>query len=348
MDIEKRAIVLFGSVFVTVVLWCGLLGMSGVTIDGIISPSRMEQSFSQLLSFGFIAFVLVFPITFAAAGAMARKGIGNAALFSVAGAALGGIIGMLAFGITGYWLLGIFYLIALFIFTLSQQENGEVMRSVDALGEEKAEKARKYIEAGGFKDAFGISILVISIGVVIAAVAVALPNNELYVNEFEGMVMEMAVGGMGEGASSSPQNGDLSQFGTEMYVNLQKQNIQQIMATPQYMALEASSTPEAGQFVTMMEGIKEQLYSGEYEEMVGEEIHEQQGAEEGGANEQVFGMLKERLPLFALIEEFFWVLQAVTALFLFQAILFIIKPLGAVYNWVLGRALGEWTGQKRR
>ncbi len=360
LGLGRNLILLIAAATASMLLWIFFLNASGVTLSGMMDISALEANAKLLMQPAFIIFLITFPIPLALLALMCRAYNRNAMRgTALASFAIASLIAVAAFGniflhIFEFAILGVFYLIALMLMIESAK-----------LG---FEEAKKYTLLRALNSAAGRAVTIAGIGVLATALLIAVPNQQFYTKQFDSLVLGQAgtagsAGSSGAGGAGSNAN-DLAAIAADAYISMQKQQLQQITSSGQYLQLLAKDDADVQQFVMLIAALEVQLNSEEYRNEVIAQIKEREDALQQGAANQAAGagvaaygqgaagqfnvleIARQRFPLFGLMEKYMWLIASfgVSSAFLFFGS-FVIRPLAILYGLVLGAV---WKQQNRQ
>ena len=277
-------------IIASILLWSYFLKASGFSLLEFLTIADLSQALQVLLSFNFILFVLLFPMTYAIIFSMAsfieKKEL---RIIATASSILGLIAAMFLFLGTGMIIIGAFYVIGLILAI----ETAYI----------KLEELKKFVIPRMNSDAGRTALLLVGIGVFAFTALSVLPEQEKYLNETEKSLAKLV--------SDESLGTGLSESLADIYIQTQKQQLEELTSSSQYTDLKTVSDPKAQNLVLYMETIKQQISSPAYKEQVKTQIIQSQGKLSQEQNvEQVFERVRKSLPFYSFVEEYFWLIAA--------------------------------------
>src|SRR3989344_5113404 len=201
-NLSSKKLFLGIPIIASILLWSYFLKASGFSLLEFLTIADLSQALQVLLSFNFILFVLLFPMTYAIIFSMAsfieKKEL---RIIATASSILGLIAAMFLFLGTGMIIIGAFYVIGLILAI----ETAYI----------KLEELKKFVVPRMNSDAGRTALLLVGIGVFAFTALSVLPEQEKYLNETEKSLAKLVSDeSLGTGLSKSLAN---------IYIQTQKQ-----------------------------------------------------------------------------------------------------------------------------
>lgn len=300
--------------FVSFFLWAFFLNASGVSVQSLASFSDFGALFKSLTSVWLILFLVFFPVSYALLVAFTRL-IEKRILQGIAAGTfvLSGVIFLFVFpNIAKDLLLGFFYLASLVV----------VVEVAFVKFRETKSLAMLRVPHSSISQAMGI----LGIGLFVSTALFVLPIQSQMVSDFEKKIFENF---KLEDAQSS-----VADTTSKIIVQTQTETLRQLIATPPFQAMSSKEDTDVKQFVTMMDTLYSKMQAPDYATELKQKIAEQ------NANtltqdkfDQALEQVKKKLPVFSVIENYFWIIASlvVMSIFFFASTI-IIKPIGTVYG----------------
>lgn len=316
----KNAKEIIGGVllFLSMLAWGFFLNATGISLETLLGLNGFSKMVSGFLNLNFLLFIVFFPLTIALASSFTqvfeRKTIYIQAVSSFA---VFGIISLLLFPtLSQFWPVGLAFIIALIIAVESSFVKFQELKTLHFL--------RAASSAVGQVNTF------VAIALFIFTAMFVLPNQEKIVLELEGK------------AISSVMSGDftqgLSETASTFFIEGQKQSLQTIISSQQFLALAQKDDPEDIAFVQAASAVFEEVQSPQYEQEVKEKFEESASASlDQEKFMESFNKAKQNISPLVFFEKFFWLFAGliVSSIYLFVGNI-AFKPLGAVYGFLAG------------
>lgn len=299
---------------ISIIAWAFLLSSSGFVLKNAMLVSGMDRTISSVLGWQFILFLAVFPLTFGLIAIQARLFEKKQLLINAyVGVLAGGIVSVIAFpGLRQYWLIGIFYLIAVYLCIVTAGLNFLELK--------------KWVLPRAMMNSMEKATIALGIGVFLSLLLWAYSGQAELVKDFENEIMAKA--------GATPEN--LADASATMLVQANTQFLGQLASSPQYSALKASqSSAESQDFVAFIQNWETQAKSPEYKDALKQQVMAQNKTD-------VISLVKQRVPFFETLTQWYWLLIAIslTSIFFFAASM-VFRPLCALYGMVLGAVAGK-------
>lgn len=314
---NKATIAISFLIILSILLWGYFLKASKFDLLEIIKITDLKQTLQILTSTNFVLFILLFPLTFAIIFALTQF-LEKEELRLIA--IIGGIIGlaasMLAFSNSlNMAIIGAFYLLGL----LLAIETAYM----------KLQELKNWVTFRMIADASQKAMLLVGIGIFIFTAISVLPSQQKYLNEMEKSI----VGLISKDSFGAGLNESLS----SVFISTQKQSLEQLTNNTYYTDLQTLQDPKAIAYVTFVDTVKQKIDSPEYKQEVIAQISANQNQLSQGQNvELVFDKLKQSLPFYSIIQQYFWLFAAfILVSFYFLIGNIIIRPLTILYGMIL-------------
>ena len=289
LKLNKKNFIFLFLIGLSVILWAYFLNSTGSTITEMLNLGEIEKTISQINSTNFIMFLLLFPLTIALTviHCKTEENKINSFIVTISGALIGLVLSLLLFAnMQQFILLGVFYLIALFL-------------AVETIYVKLAE-LKKYVSLRLLGTAIHKTGTIIAIGLFLVVAMTVYENQEIYSEQIDDQLLKVAGGDQAKG--------QLTEYAIDLLIESQQQTAKQITELPTFDALETSADPNAVVFHAGIILLKEKINSVEYRQQITEEINKKQDV----SDDQLKGVLasvKQQMPLFGLITEFLWLIQ---------------------------------------
>ncbi|MDO8537966.1 MAG: hypothetical protein Q7S21_03725 [archaeon] len=320
LKLTKTTIGLIILLIFSILLWEYFLKASGFELLEIIKTTSLKSTISLLTSTNFIAFLLLFPLTFAIIFALTKfLEKKELRIIALIGGIIGLLLGMVLFFGQSMIIIGVFYILGLLL-------------SIE-MAYARLEELKKWIMPRMIADSSQKAFFLLGIGIFIFTAITVLPQQEQYLNSMEKSVIDAI--------SNDSFGSGLNDSLTQVFISTQKQTLTQITDTPYYSDLKTVQDSKAAAYVVFVETIQANIDSPEYKREVKTQIQSNQTSLSQGKNvELVFEKIKKSLPLYSLIEKYFWLISAfIIVSFYFLFANFIIKPLTIIYGTIIHKIL---------
>lgn len=305
------------ALIVSFFIWAFFLNASGVTIPLLIEFSDLQVLASKLISLNFIAFLVFFSLSYSILVALAKIIPKRELQGTSAGAfAFSGLVFWFVFPfLQNFFVLGVFYLISLIVVV----ETAFI----------KFSELKSFVVPRTAIGAISQGLFVIGIGVFVSTLLFVLPAQERIVQDFEKNLF----------SSFTPKEvkEDYSKAISQVIVQSQTEVLGTIAATPVYQSLSVKEDPDVIAFVTTFNAVDSQIKSQEYRQELEKRLakSQEENLDQTGFDDLI-EQTKQRIPVFSLLEQFFWLFAsfAIISLF-FLASNILIKPTGAVFGTIL-------------
>lgn len=307
------------SVFVSVMLWAFFLNSVGNVMTNFLG-FEIETLISQIMSFNFILFLILFPLTYALIAAFAMKFKKfEVLLFSFLGAAIAMFISAIVFpSLIEYGILIPFYLISVFLVT--------------EISNLKFRELKRWKILRTSSNGIGMGISILAVGFLFFGVVTLLPNNDENVKAFE----EKFISEIAESISGEDISKQFADTSAELFITGQKSVIDAITDTPQY------ETTEDLQIKFVIDTLDANINSIGHQNMIKEEYASalSENQIDIGKNIDVLDVMKKQFPFITFMEKFAWAFQSLilASSFMFLGT-FIFRPLGVIYGVIIGKIL---------
>ena len=319
MALNKKHVLVAFLFLALVFIESALLALSGAELE-VLTGFNIGAIISVLFSAYFIGFALLLPLPHALAAVLSKK-FEKKDLFvsAIGGTAVGALASIALFpALSGYWFACALY-IASFFFAIE-------------IAYIKREELKKWVWLRTLNISIGKGLTITAIGVLVATLLFAIPNNEKSEQAFEDEMFSMTIG-----ESSGMEN--LGDAVAGMLIENQKQTLKTVTANQLFKKLEGKEDVDVQLFVAAVSQIENQLDTAEYRETVEKQI--ESGMSSLGDKKQDFKKaISEQVPLFNLIKKWLWLIQAIAVFGLFALYKGIIAtPLGIAYGLMLEKAI---------
>ncbi|MDO8647082.1 MAG: hypothetical protein Q7R70_01565 [Candidatus Diapherotrites archaeon] len=307
---NTRQIIIYGTIIAILTIACGyFLSNSGFEAIQLATLTGLQQTAAKMLSFGFLAFLVIAAIDFAVINALCLKEDNKKIVYeaSFIGLAIGIAFTLLAFGAsTERIFLSIFLLI-----------------SIIALIETaflKKQEFKKFVSFRTSANATQKAVLIIAVGIFVSTCYIVSENQQKFIQEFEQEAISIALNQGGD-------NSGLAEISANASIQVGKQSLQQITSTPQFEKLKASQDPDAQSFVQMMTNLETQIDSPAAKELAKQKSQENMNSLKQSID---FDTIKKQIPFIQKIEEFYWLIAAfsITSAFLLVGNIIIVNLSG--------------------
>lgn len=307
------------SVFVSVMLWAFFLSSVGNVITNFLS-FEIKTFISQIMSFNFILFLILFPLTYALITAFAMKFKKfEVLLFSFIGIVIAMFISAVVFpALLEYGILIPFYLISVFLVT--------------EISNLKFKELKRWKILRTSSNGIGMGISILAIGFLFFGIITLLPNNDANVKAIEDKFISETINSI-SGDSISEQFAEAS---AELFIAGQISVTDTITNTPQY------ETTEDLQLKLVIDGLDTEINSKEHQNTIKEEYANALSENQMNIGKQidVLEIMKKQFPFITFLEKFAWAFQSLilASSFMFLGT-FIFRPLGVIYGIIIGKIL---------
>jgi len=289
LKLNKKNFIFLFLISLSIILWAFFLNSTGLTITQMLNLGEIEKTISQINSTNFIMFLLLFPLTIGLTviHCKTEENKINSFIVTISGALIGLVLSLLLFvNMQEFILIGVFYLIALFL-------------TVETIYVKLAE-LKKYISLRLLGTAIHKTGTIIAIGLFLVVAMTVYENQEIYSEQIDNQLLKIAGGDQ----AKEP----LTDYTIDLLIQSQQQTVNQMTELPTFDALETSVDPNAMAFHAGIVLLKDKINSAEYRQQIEKEINKKQDV----SDEQLKGVLesvKQQMPLFGLITEFLWLIE---------------------------------------
>lgn len=312
----KKEIAVIALVFVTTILWASVLGLTGITVNDLFT-FKIDIVAEKLMNLNTVLFFFALPLPIVAMASFSKR-MDKATLmiFSTISSLLGVLVAMFIFpNLQGLLIIMLAYL-------------ASVPLAIESAFMKKAE-LKSWIVPRTMLASMGKTVMVLSIGFFVLSAVTMIPEQEQYMEKFEGLIQEFA----GEITSQNSQD-TITEEATDMFVESQIATVDLILNNQIYSKLKEKQDPDVMAFVILADGAKDQLRSEEYRQ----EIESRFGQVSGNVVDKidVMSIIKKQFPFFDLVEKYLWLFHAFAIIGIFSLLANIIcKPMAAVYGIIL-------------
>ncbi|MBS3058259.1 MAG: hypothetical protein J4478_02550 [Candidatus Diapherotrites archaeon] len=319
MEEKAQTLVYSAIAFLSVLAASFFLNASGIQAVKLASLEGISSSLKQFLSLEFAGLLVSVAIAFAIANTACLRKSRNFAFKAVLPAsAVALIVSLLAFGAgTEKIFLSVFFItaLAMLIETASLRK----------------QELKKFITFRASANASQKAVLIIAIGLFASTAFIVFSNQQEFTSKFEKAVIDIAL--------KQASTGDLADSSAGLLIQTQKQSLQSVIQTPQFQKLEEKEDADVQAFVQLMLGLDSRLDSPEVKESLKAQVLENF---ENNKQLLTFDLVKKQVPMLQTVEDFYWLIAAITitSLFLFLGNV-IITPLAVLFSILAALALGK-------
>jgi hypothetical protein len=313
LAITRKAMVVGILVFVFTLAWGFFFSTLQLTPTDLLSTAGNLGAANKILTLNFIAFILFFSLAVGTIMVYASKDRKRTAIIiSLIPTLIAFAILAFAFKVFMSWiLLGVFYAgcIPLVVYTahVKQQE----MRVLPVL-----------------RSNFSVShrwMQILGLGIIVTLAVTALPQQATLYDSFEKSLF----------SGDIIRSLNVETASADFLIHSQKDTLTKLTESNEYVALAAKQDPEDQQFVSLMQNSLQKVDSPSYRAEVEQEVRNQKNALN---TDSVIAQLRDKLPQFKLLKDYYWLIASVLGSILFFAVAtLIIQPLSAVAGILMDR-----------
>ncbi len=334
----KMQIAAVALIFLSTLLVASIFGMTGIGLNDLLTFKFNIVLEKLLANFGtFILFFLVLSLPIALITIFAKKMEKiNIIITAMISSFLALMIAMLLFpNLQSFWIIGIFYIIAVFL------------AIEEAFTKYKEVKTR--IAARASWSTMGKVTSLISIGLVVLILANVAPAHEKYLEKVD----EFSVGIVETVMPSIGGNSGITSVLVDTIVDTQVTTVDILLNNPAYTKLREKTDPDVMIFVTAADGTSNYLKGPEFRDTIEQQINE---AGTGIMQEiSIVEIIRTQFPVLETVEKtvplgiIMGLLHALAVAGIFSMLaMFLCKPTAAIYGMIAETALSALQPPKQQ
>lgn len=316
MQIEKKY-VFAALVFLSTIIFVFFLNASSFSLSKALFLSNAAETARIIFSPNFLLALIFFPLPFTFAAIAAKQTEKKTAqIYCTIAAAIAVLLSLALFNtVSEHIIIFVFFVIC---FPL-------IIESADLSFKE----LKRFITPRAVSGAIKKADLLLALALFIVC-STTVMNNPAYITDFEKALFS--------GASSSSSGIDLSDLSTSLVIQTQKQSLQTIISTPTFEKLRTKSDVDVNAFVAEIDSLSANIDSPAYKQQVKEQIQKNQSQLFQGTDNNTIETIKKQFPIFNTLENYLWLLFAITAVSIFLPILsLIVAPLSMLYSIIIDK-----------
>ena len=319
LSFGKKQAVLSTIVIASTILWTYFFSLTGITVNDLFT-FKFDIVLAKMLTIEFAAALATMPLPIATITAFARRTYKeNLMVVATASTAIAATIAMAAFPVLqGFWMPAIAYLISIPLLVETAYM--------------KYSEAKTWVTTRTMLATMSKTITLLSIGLALLSITTILPQQEQYIDKFEGFIMDFT-----QSMTTGNTQQTISTEAADMLVETQIATVNTIVGNQAYKKLEEKTDPDVMAFVALADASVTYIKSDAYKQEILEKLKDASSTVVRKID--IMDLIKQQFPMFGTIEQFLWLFQTLTIVGIFSlAASIICKPMAVIYGATMEEA----------